>query len=210
MIINNQINGNIINERIIEIPYTLIQISKFQNTSSKILDFGNVESLISLQLASLGYDVTGIDLRIYDFKHKNLTQIQNNILNTKINNNFDIIISLSQLEHVGLQQYGNHNIDFDEDKKIIDKFYQILNKNGVLILTIPFSKEFKILSWYRLYNFEKINNLIQNKFKFLDISIFKKKQQQWNKINLINVIDYEPINDEIQEVGCFTLQKVGD
>jgi len=61
-----------------------------------------------------------------------------------------------------------------------------------------------------LYNFEKINNLIQNKFKFLDISIFKKKQQQWNKINLINVIDYEPINDEIQEVGCFTLQKVGD
>ena len=60
----------VINERIVEIPFV------FQNLilkkGSKVLEFGCCQSSLAMQLASLGYRVTGVDFNDYEFwqRHK--------------------------------------------------------------------------------------------------------------------------------------------
>src|SRR4030042_5037324 len=53
------------NERIVEIPFV------YQNLNlpkkAKVLDFGCCESKVSIELSSLGYNVTGVDLNDYPF-----------------------------------------------------------------------------------------------------------------------------------------------
>jgi len=64
----------IVNERIIEYPFI------FQNLNlrkgSKILDFGCWESKLSIELASLGFKVIGVDLNNYEFSHPNFKFIK--------------------------------------------------------------------------------------------------------------------------------------
>ncbi|MFC1739680.1 class I SAM-dependent methyltransferase, partial [Planctomycetota bacterium] len=121
-----------VNERIIEVPFVL---SHVQGEKLKILDFGCTRSWISLSLASSGHKVYGVDLRDYNFKHKNFTFHKGDILNFD-QRDFDIVICLSTLEHIGLGAYGE---DYNPQvlRDVIQKIYKILKATGVLILTLP-------------------------------------------------------------------------
>src|SRR2546428_9643071 len=50
-------------ERVVEIPFVVRHVPPVANT--RILDFGCTESPLPIHLASLGYQVTGVDLRPY-------------------------------------------------------------------------------------------------------------------------------------------------
>ena len=96
----------------------------FQNINPKvkrILDFGCVEDLLPIHLASLGYIVTGIDFRPYPFKHKNFNFINQDILTWDPPvEEFDTVISISTVEHVGLSSYGDPE-QINGDKIAIEK-----------------------------------------------------------------------------------------
>src|SRR5207249_9786836 len=49
-----------VNERIVEIPYAFRALASIAQ-GAKVLDVGASESMVSLSLASLGYEVTAID-----------------------------------------------------------------------------------------------------------------------------------------------------
>jgi SAM-dependent methyltransferase len=124
----------VINERVVEIPFIFSSIAS-ENKAKKILDFGCTRSWLSLSLASLGYSVYGIDLRDYPFTHPNFVFQRINILDYR-ERDFDYIISLSTLEHVGLGAYGE---PYSQQAlvDVIKKVYFLLKESGHLLLTLP-------------------------------------------------------------------------
>src|SRR4030081_2990637 len=59
-----------ITERIVEVPFVLQHLCLPEH--SRLLEFGCSQSLVSLQLASLGYEVSAVDIEDYPFSHPNL------------------------------------------------------------------------------------------------------------------------------------------
>ncbi|MFQ5583981.1 MAG: class I SAM-dependent methyltransferase, partial [Calditrichia bacterium] len=157
-------------ERIIEYPI-LFQYLDIQ--SHRILDFGCVEDLLPVHLASLGYSVTGLDFRPYPFTHKNFNFIQADILSWEPPcEEFDTVISISTIEHVGLSAYGDP-VNKDGDKIAVEKLWSSLNVGGKLIITVPAGKPC-IERGMKIYNEEKIRKLIPN---IETIRFFYKKRR---------------------------------
>lgn len=126
--------GIVVNERIVEIPFIFSSIALI-NTPKKILDFGCTRSWLSLSLASLGHWVYGIDLRDYPFTHPNFVFQKINILEFH-ERDFDCIISLSTLEHVGLGAYGEPYIQ-QAFVDVVKQLHLLLKESGTLLLTLP-------------------------------------------------------------------------
>lgn len=148
----------VFSERIIEYPL-LFQYLK--PDARRILDFGCVEDLLPIHLASLGYHVTGIDFRKYPFTHKNFDYIQTDILQwDPPYEEFDTVVSISTIEHVGLAAYKDP-VCKDGDKIAIEKLWKCLKKGGVLIITLPAGKPC-IERGMRIYDRQAIECLVPN------------------------------------------------
>jgi len=96
---------------------------------------------------------------------------------------FDAISSFSSIEHDGLGRYGdpiNPNGDFDA----ISEFHFLLNPGGILYLGIPISgnQGYVEANYHRMYNYERFNALIKDKFNLLYVieDHFKFYNQEWN------------------------------
>ena len=151
-------NKVIFTERIVEYPIVFHLLSKdYKN----ILDFGCVEDLLPIHLASLGYRVTGLDQREYPFEHPNLDFINADILNwIPTEGKYDCAISVSTVEHVGLGGYGD-TVSSDGDMIAVKKLLASLKVGGELIVTVPFGKH-AIKRNMRMYNYQKLHELIPN------------------------------------------------
>jgi len=164
-----------IGERIVEIPFLYNNLDF--NLSQKILDLGCVGSKISLQLASIGYNVVGIDFRPFIFKHKNLKFIQGNFFNIDLPiESFDCVICISVIEHIGLPAYNIKPFE-QGDKKAIEKIYTLLKKGGKLILTVPFGKAI-VNQFERNYDQKSLNQLIKM-FKIDEFEIYERSKSGW-------------------------------
>ena len=60
-------------ERMVELPFVFKYIRR---PPASVLDIGCVESSLPVQLAMMNYDVTGIDIRDYCYRHTNLQFIK--------------------------------------------------------------------------------------------------------------------------------------
>ena len=174
-LINLKSKKIIIEERIVEIPF-LYKNLDFHKIN-KILDLGCVGSKISLQLASLGFNVVGIDYRPFIFKHKNLEFIQGNFFEIDLPaESFDCVICISTVEHIGLPAYNIKPFE-QGDKKAIEKIYNLLKKGGKLILTVPFGKAI-VNQFARYYDQKSLNQLIKM-FKIDEFEIYEKSKSGW-------------------------------
>jgi len=154
-----------INERIVENAFVLSQIS---NVPSDILDFGTTSSWISLQLASLGHKVKGIDLRPYEFSHPNLNFIQGDVFKTVLPENyFDFVLIISTLEHVRTE-------DNRADKEVVKNLSNCLKRGGKMVITLPYGKPIT-LSSHRVYSKDRINGIIPEGLFIKEAKYFKKE-----------------------------------
>lgn len=185
----------VFSERIIEYPTVFQYLDK---GCRSILDFGCVEDLLPVHLASLGYDVTGLDFRPYPFTHPNLKFIQADILSWKpLEEQYDCVISVSTIEHIGLGGYGDpvHN---DGDKIAIEKlFVSLKGGGGRLIITVPFGK-FTVKRNMRIYNHEKLCHLIPGieveRFFFKVNRYASWTETTWREIDNLEYEDYYKIS----------------
>ena len=146
----------VFSERIIEYP---ILFQHLNRNTYNILDFGCVEDLLPIHLASLGYHVTGMDFRQYPFTHKNFNFIQADILSwDPPDEEFDAVISISTIEHVGLAAYGDP-VCSDGDKIAIEKLWRCLRKDGDLIITLPAGRPC-VERGMRIYDGQSIKELV--------------------------------------------------
>ena len=102
----------------------------------KILDFGCSRSDLAIQLASLGAEVVGVDLRFYPLQHPNFKFIQKNILDWEEQGSFDFVLAVSTLEHVGLGAYGEKG-SRRALTQTMKKIVSFLADGGTLLLTLP-------------------------------------------------------------------------
>ncbi|MCR4336925.1 MAG: class I SAM-dependent methyltransferase [Candidatus Omnitrophica bacterium] len=153
-----------INERIVEVPFALQALSGLSR-DKKILDLGCGESILPLQLAVLGYQVTGLDCREYPYPHPNLCFVQGNILSLPFApESFDAVLSISTLEHVGRGSYQDPVAEDGADSQAVKEIERVLVKNGLFILTIPYGQA-KVTPHQRIYDEEKLQQLL----KFFEI-----------------------------------------
>ncbi|MFX1588677.1 MAG: class I SAM-dependent methyltransferase [Promethearchaeota archaeon] len=201
-----------VNERIIEVPFVLNNI-ELSGQGKRLLDFGCTGSYLALQLASLGYEVIGIDIRYYQFTHPNFTFYKTNILDFEDNKGFDYITSVSVLEHVGLGAYGGEK-NISDLRNTTIKLTELLKPEGKIIITVPFGKESEddfersfsrkeILSLFNHDNMELIkeNYYYRNKLKF------------WYQCDLTTAMTFSNVKEDrgptgANCVGCFIWKKI--
>jgi SAM-dependent methyltransferase len=192
-----------VNERIVEVPFV------FQNMNlpkgSKILDFGCNRSKVCIELASLGYNVIGVDMLPYNFSHKNFEFIRGNFLDNSFpSNSFDGVTAISAIEHSGLEYYGSPFPD--GDKKIVDEFFRILKPGGLAIITVPYGVKYKD-DTTRIYDEETLSELL-SKFKIVKEKYYLRNEEksEWSlstKEQLSQVCcDEKRINDGVACLVC--------
>ena len=126
--------------RIIEIPFVLGNINVYE--PSKVLSFGCFNDIISIELASMGFSVSGFDINERTFNHPNFHFVQGNFLETSNSipdNSFDLAYALSSIEHVGLEVYGQSLYE-NGDKDVARIIHRLLKPGGKFLVTVPFGK----------------------------------------------------------------------
>lgn len=126
----------VVTERIVEVPFVLRRLPP--EPGARVLDFGCSDSALPLEMAALGYRVTGVDLRPYPFSHPNLEFVQGDFLDDgRVRGPFDAVVAVSSVEHCGLEAYGARGRQ-GGDRAIVEKFLALLKPGGLLLLTVPY------------------------------------------------------------------------
>lgn len=145
------------NERVAEIAFVLGHVSA--RPGIRILDFGCVESLTPIFLASLGAVVVGVDLRNYEFEHPNFHFVRGDLLEVGLPPGaFDEIVAISAVEHAGLDVYGS-SIDPEADRKVVREFHRLLRPSGRLLLTVPYGQRI-VTKDLRIYDQTQLEHLL--------------------------------------------------
>jgi 2-polyprenyl-3-methyl-5-hydroxy-6-metoxy-1,4-benzoquinol methylase len=159
--------------RVIEYPWVLAHLPK--EPGAIVLDIGCSESLLSHELIARGYRVVGLDLRDCPWKNQRILFFRRNIMHTCLPSGiFDVIIAVSTVEHVGLNQYGQLLLDNDGDILTMQELYRLLKKSGTLLLTTPYIGKAPLridAQGGRLYNCDRLNKLAE-KFTILGEEYF--------------------------------------
>ncbi len=187
--------------RIVEEPFILQNIGL--ERGNKVLDFGCVYSKISLELASLGYQVTGVDLNDYPYAHPNFHFLKGNFLENRfLNSSFDGVIALSALEHIGIDYYYGGPVLEEGDKKVIKEIYRILKTSGKFLLTVPFGKR-KIMPGQRVYDIESLNSLLSG-FTIEKEEFYEYKDGAWlpQKREIAATIDFSEKHQAVALIVC--------
>jgi ubiquinone/menaquinone biosynthesis C-methylase UbiE len=105
-----------------------------------VLDLGCAESTNAIELASFGYRVEGVDLRPLPVLHPAFAMIRADVTRLPFaDQTFDAVVSLSTIEHVGLDWYGPIS-ERPTDHQAIQEARRVLRPGGRLILTVPFGR----------------------------------------------------------------------
>jgi hypothetical protein len=140
-------NGTWMNERAVEIPLIWERVQKIP--PGRALEIGNVLS-----------HYYKVNHRIVDKYEVKRGVIASDILDIKFDQEFDLIVSISTLEHVGWDEIprvpGKHIL-------AIEKLRSLLSDNGLLIATIPLG-----------YNPSFDDDLYQNRLMCEHVFYFKR------------------------------------
>ncbi len=155
-----------INERTVEVPYVLQALNTL-TVPSRIFDLGSLESMLPLWLASLGHQVTALDLHPYPFAHPRVDVVASAIQDwPDPTEQFDAVVSLSSLEHMGLSSYGQRSEASDLDRETMARFRKWLRPGGLLVFTAPFGG-WHVDDFQRVYDTEHLDALLTG-FLILD------------------------------------------
>jgi hypothetical protein len=133
-------------------------LQKINLKNKKILVVGSITPWIECYLLKLGADKIYItDINPIEIEDSRIVFTHTDNIKEK----YDIIISFSSVEHIGLGRYGDP-IDDEGDIKFMSYAYDILTNKGIFLLGIPVAKTYKIDGhWHRIYDETKLNTLLE-------------------------------------------------
>lgn len=144
------------NERIVEHPWILINLGLHMGS---ILDVGCCYSSLSIELASLGHEVWGVDINPYGFSHPNFRFVRGDICEVSLPDGYyDRILAVSCVEHFGLEVYGGQR-DADKDRNAVKRMHRLLKMGGKIVVTVPFGR-LNITPEYRVYDLPALRELM--------------------------------------------------
>jgi 2-polyprenyl-3-methyl-5-hydroxy-6-metoxy-1,4-benzoquinol methylase len=171
-----------VNERIVESSYAFRALGQVL-PPARVLDVGSVESTVPLSLASLGYDVTALDLRPYPFRHPMLTTVESRLEDWDGGSGeFDAIFCISTIEHVGLGWYGEEPDVEGADRRALARLRGFLARDGFLVLTVPYGTR-SVDAVQRVYDRPALNELLDG-WRIEDLTIVRQRDQQtWERVD---------------------------
>lgn len=150
---------SVMTERSIEVPFVISSVTSLAESGASVLDVGCSESLIPFELASIAYNVTGIDLREYPLHHPNLTTVATPLEDWDTDEVFDVVVCLSSIEHFGLGTYGEEVSSERLDHTAMQLLLKMIEPSGLLVMTIPFG-ETDVTPIQRMYDRDDIDELL--------------------------------------------------
>jgi len=130
----------------------------------RVLVIGSISPWIECFLLHLGVrHVFTTDVEPIQIKSSQITFIN---ISDKLCGKFDLIVSYSTIEHIGLGRYGDP-IDPDGDLKEMAKIRSMLVKDGFLMLGVPVAQTYILdVPWHRIYGPKRLEELVHG-FKVL-------------------------------------------
>jgi 2-polyprenyl-3-methyl-5-hydroxy-6-metoxy-1,4-benzoquinol methylase len=164
--------------RTVEYPFVFKNLIELQK--GRVLDVGCSGVNLPTELASLGFEVYGVDARKYLVKYPSVFFVQGDIRKSPLQNDcFDIVTAISTIEHIGTKEYGNILEDYESDKKAMREVWRRLKPEGVLLLTVPYGKSASTRKTrFRIYNNRSLNQLIEG-FRIEKIEYYAKTERYW-------------------------------
>lgn len=165
------------NERLVEYTFVLRKASECY--PKKVLDVGTGTTALPSILKASGCDVLAID-NIVDYwpsgmVNKHFHVVNDDITNTSIKENFDMITCISVLEHVDMYDVAIKNMA------------KLLNKGGMLILTCPYNERAYCENVYDLEG----SNAKGQKLAYKTRAFSRKSVETWMSQNGLQLVDQE-------------------
>ncbi len=157
-----------VDERIVEYPWLL---SRMSSDAGLVLDGGSVLNypflLDAPQLACKQLVIMTLAPESTMAKRQHVSYMFGDLRETLFKDGaFDLIVSVSTLEHVGMDnsklytQDDQHNeSQLDDYLKVIKEFHRILKPNGRFLMTVPFGKA-QNLGWLHQFDSKRLNKAI--------------------------------------------------
>jgi SAM-dependent methyltransferase len=146
-----------VSERILENMYVHTRLPP---PPARVLDLGCAESTTAIEMASFGYRVDGVDLRSLRLAHPSFSMIRADIGHLPFADaTFDVAVSLSTIEHVGLDWYAPM-ANGTSDHTVIAEIRRVLRPGGRLILTVPFGRP-AMTPVHRVYDQARLDALLR-------------------------------------------------
>src|SRR3990167_1582226 len=184
----------VISERIIELPTLHQWLGRvFPKPEGNLLEIGHAASSIALEFASLGFNMTAIDLREYPFKHQNLLNIKGDFIKHEFNKKFDGIFSLSTIEHFGFsKRYGGEDeADNHLDEAAFKKISELLAPGGKAIVSFPYAKTFVPDIWFRVYTRNDVESKLERYFQIEESRFYRRDDNEWT---IVTRRDNDPVS----------------
>ena len=148
----------------------LKQLRKSQKIK-KLLDVGCSGSYLCYELLHQGFDVYGLDIEPYPHKKPTFKFYRADVRTSPFpDNNFDVIIAVSALEHVGLGAYGDP-VYPNGDVNALGEIARILSPGGYLLVTVPYAHIYSV-TWQRIYDWKTLESLINGLFIIVKADFF--------------------------------------
>jgi len=177
-----------IDERVVEYPWLLARMS---NTDGLVLDGGSALNypflLDAPQLAAKRLVILTLAPESTMAKRQNVSYLFGDLRETLFRDGvFDLIVSVSTLEHVGMDnakiysQDDRHNESRPDDYlRVIEEFHRILKPGGRLLLTVPFgiARDQGWLYQFDNHRLQKAINAFGPDLK--DVTYFKYSADGW-------------------------------
>jgi len=163
----NQYNA-VLGERVVEVPFIIDFLKKSKYEDKKVLEVGNVLS-----------HYFRLKHKIVD-KYEKETYVDNvDIVDFNPGEKYDIIISISTVEHIG---YDEPKREVGKSKRAIQKIIDLLDNNGIALITVPLG-----------YNPE-IDSIVRNKEIEFSKRYFLKRISRlnlWEETKLEEAVNYK-------------------
>lgn len=132
-----------------------------------LLEVGAQHNNVASMLASQGYRVIGVDLRPSD-QNPGYVHVTGDFcaICHVWNGLFDIAVSISAIEHFGLNTYGEGKTREYYDVVAMRRIYDMLKPGGVAYITMPFGGKFvEVKPHWRVYDFGALMDRIVQDFQ---------------------------------------------
>lgn len=126
--LNHPYNKASLNERSVEVPIAAryVYSARLSDANASILEVGNV----------LGHYLTGPRWAVLDAREKGKHIINADIMTWQTEERYDLITSVSTLEHVGFGKYASY-AETVTPGQIVERLIDLLVDGGSLLATVP-------------------------------------------------------------------------
>jgi methyltransferase family protein len=190
-----------VNERIVEVPYAFRALSRVQ-PGAKVLDVGAAESSVSLSLATLGYDVTAVDPRPNPLSHERLHVVEARIEEWQSEAEFDAVLCLSTIEHIGTAAYDQRGSEERLDLRAIARIRELTSLGGLLVLTTAVGRP-SVGEQGRVYDHQGLDGLLEG-WDVDDLTLVQRRgATTWDTVDQ----PIEELDAEAETVAMITATK---